>query len=517
MLRVLARDFSLNFFPYHFCCNSVSFCLASLMYFTSNIGWGVVNVCMIRKDSWGRYVMFLYVLYIPVYLLAIVLYIIHNKRVHTSGVSIWHCVYLLFLVATTTPLVLVTISENFRNSWVEYLSITLKSSQCFIMCMLRLLECTFKSHFSWFRPRKSSLQELFIPKLEIQLTPRPSYDSSKNFDVRQLTITLLGLHYIYNQPENSLRPGQSPVYEDSTLWNITKTDLLNDGASGDLVNCKRYSDVFDRIQVMEYSPMTFTHLKGIDGWNNNDICASLSPANNKTAHSLSSPEENVVWFTYDKRFMLKVLTEAEKEYFLYTFLPRYHYHLAFKSKNMSLLARILGFFTICGPEECHILIIENIVPDIETTAMFEFKGRLRDRQKLSDPTVTDVKQLSGETLYLDLDFLQTQQSLYLELSDSYWLKTILTDDVEFLESMDIEEYTLFLVIGNSCIANRHELIPRFARHSYVGKASDHSKLYVLGIFNYLQGSSRDNSREEPGTYSSNFLSSILGLIKSVSL
>ena len=167
---------------------------------------------------------------------------------------------------------------------------------------------------------------------------------------------------------------------------------------------------------------------------------------------------------------LKVLLSCQKSF---------NQHFAGAPNNFSFIAKIYGIYTLTDDQraDIHFAIMENIIPpNAEIVAIFDLKGSRRHRLTLRDPSIHLLSQLSPDSVYKDLDFLQTLGTLPLRPPDFAHLLEHLTADVALLETLGVMDYSLLVaVVERGCEGSR-----RIARTE--GRETE----VVFGIIDYLQ-------------------------------
>lgn len=185
-----------------------------------------------------------------------------------------------------------------------------------------------------------------------------------------------------------------------------------------------------------------------------------------------------IYFTYDRKFIIKTLKKEEMKV-LMSSQKEFNSHYAECENGFSYLAKIYGLYTLKDDQraDIHFAVLENIIPlEAEITAVFDLKGCTRHRRTLTDSTVTDLKQLSKDIVYKDLDFDQVVGVLPILPCDGYRLYKQLRADVELLERLMVMDYSLLIAVIKAESATG----PRIAQTQSPGTA------ILIGIIDYLQ-------------------------------
>lgn len=123
------------------------------------------------------------------------------------------------------------------------------------------------------------------------------------------------------------------------------------------------SDYFNtRVKVRSYSPIIFSHIRGMDKISVPDLLQSLDFRMNTShitkAFAQGGRSANPILYTFDKKYLIKTISKDEKNIFL-KMLPHYHQKMG---KAYSLLCRIYGLYRIkvLNKVDTHIIIMKNM-------------------------------------------------------------------------------------------------------------------------------------------------------------
>ena len=125
----------------------------------------------------------------------------------------------------------------------------------------------------------------------------------------------------------------------------TKVDkvLLNE-----ISNCGEKLTINKKVEIEGYFIHQFKDLRTRDGITTETLLKSLSPESNSTsvfkAGEASGASGSFFFFSQDKQFIVKTMSDKEKEFFIAKVAPGYFSHLR-KNPN-SFLARIYGVYTV---------------------------------------------------------------------------------------------------------------------------------------------------------------------------
>jgi hypothetical protein len=193
-----------------------------------------------------------------------------------------------------------------------------------------------------------------------------------------------------------------------------------------------------------------------------------------------------MFYSFDHKFVIKVVSTAQRKMLLSTFLQTWHIHVSENSRNQSLVCRVLGVYTfkLSGRASFEIILMQNLVPpELNVHAIYNLTGTNKDQS--IETSVKAVQELPKGKVLKDGDFMQTQRSLNMKYEDLLWLKRIVRGDVDMLKSLHFVKYSLFVAVGK-LTKPKHALPPRYARHIYLGTGSQSALCFVVGIIDYLQ-------------------------------
>lgn len=146
-----------------------------------------------------------------------------------------------------------------------------------------------------------------------------------------------------------------------------------------------------------YGGHEFKELRESLGISADEIKRSLKPAFNRCAifkAGLGSGASGSFFFhSHDKKFIIKTITNSEKQFLLGTFLKAYFNYM--KSNKSSYIAKLFGMYTITRKNQCPVslILMENTLkfsPQIfDMKYIFDLKGSTVDRH-------TKIKSYDGD-------------------------------------------------------------------------------------------------------------------------
>lgn len=227
--------------------------------------------------------------------------------------------------------------------------------------------------------------------------------------------------------------------------------------------------VFD---FKDYSPDTFTVLRVLSGIQEDEYRKSF--CENKMKVIITPGKSGaVLFFTGDRKFLLKTITDDELK-FLQSILPNY---FKFISEHPStLICRILGMYTIKeGNRMFNFIAMENVFP-ILVDETYDLKGSHFGRDSTEEEKM--------KNFFKDNDLITRDTKLKMDRDTKLDFIHIITQDCNFLESMEIMDYSLLLGIAKN-IENydlKDNLKNRFTRI----KSKSGNEMYYMGVIDILQ-------------------------------
>ena len=226
--------------------------------------------------------------------------------------------------------------------------------------------------------------------------------------------------------------------------------------------------------------------------------ASLTKGTLETfaSNSLGSRSGKVIFFwTQDRQYMIKSLSDTEMVR-VKTMMASYCDHLM--GHPGSLLTRFCALYTVAAQDRKHTnyLVMKNTLdPDWPCDAIFDLKGSTKGRRTLAGtgPVQIGDRALVGVVMK-DLDFIRSSFRLGLSPMSRDALLESIADDVAFLVSHKIMDYSLLLGVQKA----KKQHVPRAIRAfshifgalsrkiSHQHESCPKQAVYFLGIIDFLQ-------------------------------
>ena len=200
----------------------------------------------------------------------------------------------------------------------------------------------------------------------------------------------------------------------------------------------------EEVELIEWAPAVFDAIKKMQGITPEMIEESLST--DKNAQQLFKAKESggksgsFMFFSYDKRFMIKTMNAAEHRVFMDA-LPTYLDHL--KRNPQSLIAKIYGVYTIKMEDikEVHIFLGDNLFFNVkQKISEFDLKGSTINRRVHEPFTLKNCLK--------DINLLEiTKEDKFLRFrrEDMRKICQQILEDVTFMTQHNLLDYSLLLI------------------------------------------------------------------------
>lgn len=248
---------------------------------------------------------------------------------------------------------------------------------------------------------------------------------------------------------------------------------------------KRFSLFFStKIKVTEYAPEVFSNLKKLDQYTVDKMKESFD--DNKNAENLNKctgsegKSGSVFFFTHDKKFILKTISEAELDALVHKLLKPYYELIV--GKNNTYLTRLYGAYTLkMGRSEMHLILMENLAPFPEDAFVFKYdlKGSLIGRK--TQKVFSKKKKTLKDQDYLDICDKERKAKVLLAENDIEVIQNEIKDDLKILAKAKLIDYSMFIVVAERKKINPKKLLGNRMFNSAINK----NYVYLLGIIDYL--------------------------------
>ena len=197
------------------------------------------------------------------------------------------------------------------------------------------------------------------------------------------------------------------------------------------------------IKITEYAPKCFAYLRELENIDIDKMINSFLPKNNKMGMKKSAGKSGSFFISTDNgEYMIKTLKSDEFELIRYKFLEKY---IEYISQNpRSLLCRLYGMYNISqyGGTEFYIIVMRNLIGNLgdNIVAKFDLKGSTVNRELKG----LDMSKIDNDVMK-DTNFNDIEFGIMVNNKNVETIRTIVTKDSEFLASLGLMDYSLFLV------------------------------------------------------------------------
>lgn len=237
--------------------------------------------------------------------------------------------------------------------------------------------------------------------------------------------------------------------------------------------------------AISYSPSIFRQIRLISGITQNDFQTSFGfdhlleklvqcDFGDLKGSSSTGKSNSIFYFSFDKRFIIRTINKSEY-LLLKEILPSYY---EFITQNPhSLIIRFYEFSKLRlrndgNTKKVYFVVINNVFYNSKSIHQcYDIKGSLHCR--------TSQQQSGKSVIYKEQDFLESGQSICLQLSLKISLLDQIILDTEFLSSLGLIDYSLIIGI--------HKISPEEEDSVLTEKyrSIDSKEVYYLGIIDIL--------------------------------
>ena len=295
------------------------------------------------------------------------------------------------------------------------------------------------------------------------------------------------------------------IIDKEKVLNLPNSRLAND-------NVVLTSDNFS-ITCVEFAPKIFSYLRKIDDISETEIIQSFLPMNNTQGIKESEGKSgNFFINTDDKQFILKTIVFEDVELIRTMLIEKMAHH--FTEHNDSIIGRIYGLYKLkiktglFSEDEIYFILMKNVFGIFQENVLckYDLKGSALNRKVELDSDKIDQEVMK------DLNFLEIEGGLMLNEQTTKKLMTVSANDVTFLASLGIMDYSLLVV---KLSLNKDEIIEVFGR--YHRKKAEREISFILGEKEMASFSMEDSEDDKDNSILNNdnmrFDSSQIGNLK----
>uniref|UniRef100_K3WWS8 PIPK domain-containing protein n=1 Tax=Globisporangium ultimum (strain ATCC 200006 / CBS 805.95 / DAOM BR144) TaxID=431595 RepID=K3WWS8_GLOUD len=282
---------------------------------------------------------------------------------------------------------------------------------------------------------------------------------------------------------SSLLRIQAAEREEGQSSDITFPDYAKVESMAVVVHGKKTSIA---LNFRDCAPKVFHHIRELFHIDEQFYMDSFDPAKILSEHGSEGKSGNIFYFTSNKQFMVKSVPKDEFDT-LCAILPHYHRYLL--SNPETMLCRYFGCHSISlpvGKRRMYFVVMQNLFNDNGPIFQrFDLKGNCDRRQAINASQVELTIQLARDQqrisqLMMDIDFHKFNGGISLARASASRLQGQLCDDIVFLASRGIIDYSILLGIR---YLKSDESLPPQSHGIY---SHDGQKVYYLGTVDMLQ-------------------------------
>ena len=246
------------------------------------------------------------------------------------------------------------------------------------------------------------------------------------------------------------------------------------------------------ITCIEFAPKIFSYLRRIDDVDENELIFSFLPMNNKEGIKESEGRSgNFFINTDDKQFILKTIAFEELELIRSLLLEKMANH--FKTHSDSIIGRIYGLYKlkiktgIFSEDEIYFILMKNVFGTFYDNVLckYDLKGSALNRK-----VELDAEKIDQEVMK-DINFFEIEGGLMLNDETTKKLMTVSANDVTFLASLGIMDYSLLVV---KLSLNKDEIVKVFGK--YHKKKTEEEISILLGETSELFPKDKEEEKKE---------------------
>ena len=249
------------------------------------------------------------------------------------------------------------------------------------------------------------------------------------------------------------------------------------------------------ILLEEHAPKVFRNLFEITNLTLSKIKNSFDPHLNQNVISNITMSEgksgSFFFFTHDKRYMIKTISQKELDALTGEFLTDYYAHIT--ENRYTFLSKIYGAYTLCyGLSKINIIVMENVAPMKEGEVLlrrFDLKGSVKGRIT-KNVNLENRKQTLKDLDYLDLKSTFDEGLEFTSDKNLFDLFGVFRNDIRMLCKHGLMDYSFFLTVCRSVNEVDSDKVydedeDTNSTFVKVHKSKDGKFVYYVGIIDYL--------------------------------
>ena len=250
------------------------------------------------------------------------------------------------------------------------------------------------------------------------------------------------------------------------------------------------------ILLEEHAPKVFRNLFEITNLTLSKIKNSFDPHLNQNVISNITMSEgksgSFFFFTHDKRYMIKTISQKELDALTGDFLIDYYAHIT--ENRYTFLSKIYGAYTLCyGLSKINIIVMENVAPMKEGEVLlrrFDLKGSVKGRIT-KNVNLENRKQTLKDLDYLDLKSTFDEGLEFTSDKNLFDLFGVFRNDIRMLCKHGLMDYSFFFTVcrnersTNEVDDENVEDEDTNSTYVKVHRSKDGKYVYYVGIIDYL--------------------------------
>ena len=250
--------------------------------------------------------------------------------------------------------------------------------------------------------------------------------------------------------------------------------------------------------ITVYFPKKFDDLRKKDGITDDIMIKCFTPSKNKMAIDKMGEGKgksgSFFFYSYDRKFIIKTITNEEKETMRKILLDYYLYIKERNENNNTLITKIYGIFTVVikNASSVNVILMQNLFgcSPIHIQRMFDLKGSSVQRK------TKNVQKWKKDQVLKDMDYqwiTKVESKLINFNKDNIKKKKKnLENDIIFFKRLNLMDYSLLFIIVDypeKLDPDYNQIIellfdPKYKGHVY--QSEDKKFIYIIGIIDYLQ-------------------------------
>ena len=273
-----------------------------------------------------------------------------------------------------------------------------------------------------------------------------------------------------------------------------KREKLSSSIDGSVSSINNGEDA----SITVYFPKKFDDLRKKDGVTDDIMIKCFTPHKNKMAIDKMGEGKgksgSFFFYSFDRKFIIKTITNEEKETMSKILLDYYNYIKDQNDYNTTLITKIYGIFTVVikNASSVNVILMQNLFgcSPKNIHRMFDLKGSTVQRK------TKNVQNWKKDQVLKDMDYqwiTKVENKLInFNKDDIKEIKKNLENDIRFYKRLNLMDYSLLFIIVDypeKLDPDYNQIIgllddPKYKGHVYQSEKKNF--IYIIGIIDYLQ-------------------------------